>query len=55
MTVRIATGPLAGMKGIVVRTKSGLRVVLTVDLIMRSVAVEVNADELEPCGLGLNG
>jgi len=48
--VRIVAGPLAGMEGIVVRTKSSLRVVLTVDLIMQSVAVEVDADELEACG-----
>jgi transcriptional antiterminator NusG len=47
---RIAAGPLAGMEGIVVRKKSGLRVVLTVNLIMQSVAVEVAADELEPHG-----
>lgn len=46
---RIVAGPLAGMEGIVVRTKSSLRVVLTVDLIMQSVAVEVDACELEPC------
>lgn len=48
--VRIVAGPLAGMEGFVVRTKSHLRVVLTVDLIMQSIAVEVDADELEPCG-----
>ncbi len=47
---RIVAGPLVGMEGIVVRTKSTLRVVLTVDLIMQSVAVEVDAAELEPCG-----
>jgi len=47
--VRIAAGPLAGMEGIVLRRKSGLRVVLTVDLIRQSVAVEVYASELEFC------
>ncbi len=47
---RIVAGPFAGREGIVVRTKSCLRVVLTVDLIMQSVSVEVDADELEPCG-----
>jgi transcription antitermination factor NusG len=50
---RIVAGPLSGMEGIVVRTKSRLRVVLTVDLIMQSIAVEVDADELEPCGSAL--
>jgi hypothetical protein len=31
-----------------VRKKSDLRVVLSLDTIMRSVAVEVNADDIEP-------
>ncbi|MGA2050858.1 MAG: UpxY family transcription antiterminator [Terracidiphilus sp.] len=48
--VNITAGPLAGLKGIVVREKSGLRVVLSVELIRQSVAVEVDADELEPHG-----
>jgi hypothetical protein len=43
------------MEGIVVRTKSSLRVVLSVDLIMQSVAVEVDADELEPCASDSRG
>jgi transcription antitermination factor NusG len=44
---RIRSGALAGMEGVVVRQKGSLRVVLTVDLIMQSVAVEVNGTELE--------
>jgi hypothetical protein len=32
----------------VLRTKNGCRVVLTLNLIMKSVAVEVNACDLEP-------
>lgn len=44
---RIRTGALAGMEGVVVRQKNSLRVVLTMDLIMRSVAVEVDGTELE--------
>jgi transcription antitermination factor NusG len=47
--VRIVTGPLAGREGVIQREKSGLRVVLTMDLIRQSVAVEVNADEIETC------
>jgi hypothetical protein len=35
------------MEGVVVRQKGSLRVVLTVDLIMQSVAVEVDGTELE--------
>ncbi|MFP5206240.1 MAG: UpxY family transcription antiterminator [Acidobacteriota bacterium] len=44
---RIRTGALAGMEGIVVRVKNNYRVVLTVHLIMQSVAVEVSADDIE--------
>jgi transcription antitermination factor NusG len=44
---RIVSGPLAGMEGIVVWKKNCLRVVLTMDLIMQSVAVEVDGMELE--------
>jgi len=44
---RIRCGALAGMEGFVVRLKSGLRVVLTLELIMQSVAVEVDGSDLE--------
>ena len=46
---RIVSGPLAGAAGILVRRgNDGLRVVLSVDLIRQSVAVEVNGSEIEP-------
>lgn len=44
---RIRSGALGGMVGIVVRKKNSLRVVLTMDLIQQSVAVEVDGAELE--------
>ena len=47
---RIVAGPLAGMEGIVLRQKGDLRLVLTVPLINKLVAVEVNADEVMTCG-----
>ena len=46
---RIRSGPLAGLRGIVVRKDDQLRIVLSVDLIMRSISVQVDPDELEPC------
>ena len=46
--VRIKCGPMTGMEGVLVRKKSNFRVVLALDVIMRSVAVEVDADDLEP-------
>jgi transcription antitermination factor NusG len=46
--VRIKAGAMEGMEGILLRKKNGLRVVLTLDLIERSVAVEVDAQDVEP-------
>jgi transcription antitermination factor NusG len=48
--VRVKTGALAGVEGVVLRNKSSCRVVLTISLIMRSVAVEVEAGDLEFIG-----
>jgi len=45
---RIKSGALAGMEGVILRKKNNFRVVLTLEMIMQSVAVEVDADELEP-------
>jgi transcription antitermination factor NusG len=45
--VRILSGALAGIEGVVVRQKNGFRVVITLELIMQSIAVEVDADNLE--------
>jgi transcription antitermination factor NusG len=47
--VRVKHGPLAGSQGILVRRKDRFRVVLSLDLIMRSVAVEVDEADIEPC------
>ncbi|HEY1207855.1 MAG TPA: UpxY family transcription antiterminator [Terracidiphilus sp.] len=44
---RIRSGALAGKEGVLVRRKNSLRVVLTMELIQRSVAVEVDESELE--------
>jgi hypothetical protein len=45
---RIRAGALVGMEGVVVRKKNGFRVVLTLEHIMQSIAVEVAAEDLEP-------
>jgi transcription antitermination factor NusG len=45
--VRVKAGPLAGIEGIVVRRKNRTRLVISVQLIMRSVAIELDALELE--------
>jgi transcription antitermination factor NusG len=48
--VRIRSGAFMGMEGIVVRMKSGSRVVLTLEQIMQSIAVEVDESDLDPVG-----
>lgn len=45
--VRIKTGPLAELEGVLIRKKNMLRVVLSLDLIARSPAVEVDAADIE--------
>ncbi len=39
---RIEAGPLRGVTGIVIRIKSGLKLVLSVNLLQRSIAVEID-------------
>lgn len=48
--VRIISGPLAGVDGIVLRKNNGIRVVLALPQIMKSIAVEVEACDLEALG-----
>jgi transcription termination/antitermination protein NusG len=45
--VRVRSGAMEGLEGIVVRRKDRCRVVFSIDLIMRSVAVEVDEADLE--------
>jgi transcription antitermination factor NusG len=45
--VRVVSGPLRGLEGIVVRKRNGLRFVISLDLIMRSITVEMNASDLQ--------
>lgn len=46
--VRVMAGPLCGLEGIVVRRKNRSKLVISLDVIMRSVAVEVEPLEVEP-------
>jgi transcription antitermination factor NusG len=45
--VRINSGALRGLEGVLVRNANDLRVVITVNLIQQSVAVELDADAVE--------
>jgi transcription antitermination factor NusG len=45
--VRVKRGALQGVVGFLVRKKNGLRLVLSIDLIVRSASVEVEAGDVE--------
>lgn len=44
---RIIRGPLQGMTGIIARKKKGLRLILSLDAIMKSISVEIDERDLE--------
>lgn len=46
--VRVKNGPLRNTEGVMVRRKEGLRLVLSINLIMRSVMLEVDEADVEP-------
>ena len=45
--VRVRSGPFQGLEGIIQRTKDRCRVIFSIDLLMRSVAVEVDGADVE--------
>lgn len=49
--VRIKSGCLAGTEGILLRKASGFRFILSVDLIMRALSLEVRSEDVEPVAL----
>jgi len=54
--VRVKSGPLEGVEGVLVRQKNLCRMVLSVDMLAQSVAVEVDASDVEPVvAKGLSG
>ena len=48
--VRVRSGPLEGMEGIVVRRKNGNRLVISLELIQRAMAVDLDGVDLEALG-----
>ena len=46
--VRIKAGPLEGREGILLRKKGNFRLVISIDLIQRSMIVDVDAADIEP-------
>jgi transcription antitermination factor NusG len=54
--VRVTRGSLEGVVGVLVRKKSLLRLVLSVEMLAQSVSVEIDAGDVEPVkGNGLTG
>jgi transcription antitermination factor NusG len=45
--VRVVAGPLEGLEGIIIRKKNRLRLIISLDLIHRAAAVEVEAADLQ--------
>ncbi|HSW00821.1 MAG TPA: transcription termination/antitermination NusG family protein [Sedimentisphaerales bacterium] len=45
---RVIAGPLLGLEGIVVQTRSNTRLVLQIDLLGQSASVEIDMDMIEP-------
>jgi transcription antitermination factor NusG len=45
--VKVKSGPMAGAEGILVRRKRNCRLVITLDAIMRSVALEIDEENVE--------
>jgi transcription antitermination factor NusG len=46
--VQVKQGPLAGAQGILIRRKQNCRLVISLDAIMRSVALEIDEEIVEP-------
>jgi transcription antitermination factor NusG len=46
--VRITNGPLEGLEGVVIRKKNALRLVISLDLIQRSIQLEIDSSTVEP-------
>jgi transcriptional antiterminator NusG len=50
LRVRVREGPLSNLEGIVIRKKSGFRLVVSIETIQRSVALEIDSADLVPLG-----
>jgi transcription antitermination factor NusG len=46
--VRVERGPMRGLEGTLLRTKDALRLVIGVELLQRSMSVEVDREAIEP-------
>ena len=47
--VQVRSGPMAGLQGILLRRKEGLRLVVSIEILMRAVAVEIDEADIQAC------
>ena len=47
--VRVRSGPMKDLEGVLIRRKDGLRLVVSIEILMRAVAVEIDEADVEPC------
>ncbi|HEY1660379.1 MAG TPA: UpxY family transcription antiterminator [Candidatus Sulfotelmatobacter sp.] len=49
--VRLRSGPMAGMEGVLLRRKNGdgVRLIVSLEILMRAVAVEIDEADVEAC------
>jgi|SRR5665213_833994 len=52
--VGVKTGPLAGLEGILIRKKNGARLVVSMEMLGRSAAIEIDVSNVEKIGLFLS-
>jgi transcription termination/antitermination protein NusG len=45
--VRVVAGPLSGLEGVIARQNSGARLIVSIDIIRRSIAINIEASDLE--------
>ena len=50
--VRITSGPFEGLEGILIRKKNELRFVISLDMIQRSILLQIDSTNLEPLAQG---
>lgn len=46
--VRVRRGPLSGLEGILIEKRSTYRIVLSMDLIMQAMSIEIDVSDVEP-------
>lgn len=50
--VRVMHGPLSGLEGVLLRRKGAFRLILSIDLIMKSIVVDVDVADVRPLETG---